>query len=106
MLFDFDRASEDAWLAGVSYRLDAFKLPSWSFILSHVEGAGARNAATGTRLADRRETDLTVDFRPQAGMFERLWLRLRYADGKEGRAELTQWRLTFNYEIRAGGGPR
>src|SRR4030095_10137236 len=31
MTLECERAGEDAWLAGVSYRLDPFRLPSWSF---------------------------------------------------------------------------
>lgn len=102
MLFDFDRAGEDAWLASVSYRLDAFSLPSWSFVLTHTEGHDSRLALTGAELADQRETDLTVDWRPQAGTFAGCWLRLRYAAGSEGDVDLSQWRITFNYEVKAG----
>jgi hypothetical protein len=102
MLFDFDRAGEDAWLAGVSYRLDAFSLPSWSFVLTHAEGDDSRLALTGAELADQSETDLTVDWRPKDGTFKGCWLRLRYAAGSEGAIDLSQWRITFNYEVKPG----
>jgi hypothetical protein len=102
MLFDFDRADEDAWLAGVSYRLDALELPSWSFVVNHVEGKGARDPVSHTSLNDRHETDITIDCRPQQGELDGLWLRLRYADGMDGARKLAQWRLTLNYEIQSG----
>jgi len=103
MLFDFDRAGEDAWLAGVSYRLDAINLPDWSLVLTHVEGNDSRVALTGASLNDQKETDLTVDWKPKAGTFSGCWLRLRYAAGKEGDNDLSQWRITFNYEVKRGG---
>jgi outer membrane porin, OprD family len=102
MLFDFDRAHEDAWLGGVSYRLDDLGLHGWSLVLNHVEGHGAQNPVQHAYLADHRETDLTVDYRPQRGALEGLWLRLRYAHGSEGCRNLHQWRAIFNYEIKGG----
>ena len=102
MLFDFDRADEDAWLAGVSYRLDALALPSWSFVVNHVAGKGARDPISHVSVSDRRETDVTIDFRPQQGELDGLWLRLRYADATDGARNLAQWRLTLNYEIQSG----
>lgn len=102
MLFDFDRAHEDAWLGSVSYRLDDLGLHGWSFVLNHVEGHGAQNPVQHSYLADHRETDLTIDYRPLRGPLEGLWLRLRYADGSEGCRNLHQWRATFNYEIKGG----
>jgi hypothetical protein len=101
MLFDFDRAGEDAWLAGVSYRLDDVGLPGWSFVLTRGEGSDSQVALTGARLADQSETDLTVDWRPQGGTFAGCWLRLRYATGSEGAIDLSQWRVTFNYELKS-----
>jgi len=101
MLFEFDRANEDAWLAGVSYRLDALGLPNWSFVVNHVEGESARDAVSHASLDDRHETDITIDWRPRQGELDGLWLRLRYADGRDGARGLAQWRLTLNYEIRS-----
>ena len=101
MLFDgFDRAHERAWLVGLSYRLDDFALPSWSFVLNHAEGEGARNPRTGADLPRARETDLTVDYRPTSGQLAGLWLRMRYADGSLGDQSLKQWRIILNYEIK------
>jgi hypothetical protein len=102
MLFDFDRADEDAWLAGVSYRLDGFGLPSWSFVVNHAEGHGAYNPASRAHLDDRRETDVTVDYRPKSGVLDGLWLRVRYAWASEGSRDLHQWRATMNYDIKPG----
>ena len=102
MLFNFDRADEDAWLAGVSYRLDELGLPSCSFVVNYAEGAGAHDPTTHAALNDARETDLTLDYRPKSGTLEGLWLRLRYAEGRLGSQDMSQWRVTFNYELKRG----
>jgi hypothetical protein len=102
MLFDFDRARERAWLVGLSYRLDDLALPGWSVVLNHAEGHGARDPDTGVDLDRRRETDFTLDYRPQSGKLEGLWLRLRYADGRDGDQRLQQWRAILNYVIEFG----
>jgi hypothetical protein len=99
MLFEFDRAGERAWLGGAAYRLDDLGMPGWSVELNHVESNGALDSITGAKLDRRRETDLTVDYRPQAGGMKNLWLRLRYADGKDGDRALQQWRLSLNYDL-------
>jgi hypothetical protein len=101
MLFEFDRANENAWLAGASYRLDALGLPSWSFVVNHVEGEAARDFLSHDALDSRRETDITIDYRPKRGNLDGLWLRLRYAEGADGARKLAQWRLILNYEIRS-----
>jgi hypothetical protein len=73
MLFDgFDRGSEDAWLVGMSYRLDDFALPSWSFVINHAESQSARDPRTGADLNDLHETDFTVDYRPESRQARRL----------------------------------
>ena len=101
MLFEFDRAAERAWLLGLSYRFDDLGLPSWSFVLNHAQGHGGRDLALGAE-DRRRETDLTVDYRPESGKLAGLWLRLRYADATEGDRRLQQWRVILNYMIAFG----
>jgi hypothetical protein len=49
----------------------------------------------------RREADVTLDYRPRSGAREGLWLRLRYAGASDGDLDLSQWRVTLNYEIKA-----
>ena len=100
MLFNFDRAGEEGWLAGISYRLGAVGLPSWSLVVNRGEGKGARDPMTHGALDDRREVDVTLDYRPSSGAREGLWLRLRYADASDGALDLSQWRVTLNYEIK------
>jgi hypothetical protein len=101
MLYEFDRAGEDGWLGGLSYRLDELGLPSWSLVANHAEGRGARNPTTRQRLAMHRENDLTVDYRPTHGSLNGLWLRMRYASGGEGSLNSHQWRVLLNYEVKS-----
>ena len=40
---------------------------------------------TGAPLEDEDEIAITADFRPQKGLLEGLWLRVRYAESNRGR---------------------
>lgn len=101
MLYDFDRAGEDAWLAGFSYRLDELGLPGWSLVANHAEGRRARDPSTQQRLTTRRENDFTLDYRPMQGSLSGLWLRLRHASADDGSLTPRQWRVVLNYELKS-----
>lgn len=100
MLFDFDRASEDAWRIGLSQNFKRFGLPGVGLQLSYARG---RNARTNddTPLSDEREFDITADFRPPEGMLKGFWLRVRYARGDRGHgaADRRDFRLILNYDL-------
>ncbi len=64
-------------------------------------GENALDAATGLRLPDDAEKDLTLDYRPAAGVLEGLWVRLRVAeaDRMSASADRSDVRLIVNYEL-------
>ncbi len=80
MLFDFDRAGEKAWRLGLSQNFASFGAPGISLVLNYTDGHGAI-LSDGSSLADEKEFDITLDFRPQGGLFEGLWLRVRKGEG-------------------------
>jgi hypothetical protein len=102
MIFDFDRANEEAWRIGLSQNFAKLGLPGVSFIVNYTE---SRNSTTdiGELLPDADELDITVDFRPEKGFFKGLWLRVRYSDANRGSpvADREDWRITLNYGVSA-----
>ncbi len=102
MLFDFDRANEEAYRIGLSQNLVKYGLPGISLIVNYTKG---RNAETddGALLADADEIAITADFRPQEGFLKGLWLRVRYADGDRGSpaADRREVRVILNYSLEA-----
>jgi len=102
MIFDFDRANEEALRIGLSQNFARLGLPGVSFIVNYTE---SRNSTTniGELLPDADELDITVDFRPEKGFFKGLWLRVRYADANRGSpvADREDWRIILNYSVSA-----
>ena len=102
MIFDFDRANEEAWRIGLSQNFAKRGLPGVSLIVNYTEG---RNATSdiGELLPDADELDITVDFRPEKGFFKGIWLRVRYADANRGSpvADREDWRIILNYSVSA-----
>jgi len=83
MIFDFDRAGEKAWRLGLSQNFASFGAPGISLVLNYTDGHDAI-ASDGSALKNEDEFDVTLDFRPQRGLFEGLWLRLRWGEGDRG----------------------
>mgnify|MGYP003571121676 CR=1 FL=1 len=98
---DFDRAEEDAWLAGISHdfgRRGPGTLSTFANIVSGDTPETGPNAS-----ADQREYDLTVDYRFREGPAERLWLRVRGAwvdqdDRFAGANDFFDFRIILNYD--------
>jgi hypothetical protein len=112
MLYDFDRADEDAWDVGLVYDFSGVGLPGLTIFGHYARGSDARDATTGAKLPDQYELDLTADYRLQRGRLRGFWIRVRGAfvrerDGGETQNEL---RVIFNYDIPVLGptkvGPR
>jgi len=102
MLFDFDRAGERAWRLGLSQNFAPIGVPGISLAVNYTNGHDALSN-TGSPLRDEDEFDVTVDFRPQQGLLEGLWLRVRYGDGDRGedtdnRRDL-RLILSFNFDV-------
>ena len=102
MIFNFDRANEDAWRIGLSQNFARLGLPGVSLIVNYME---SRNSTTniGEPLPDADELDITADFRPEKGFFKGLWLRVRYSDANRGspEADREDWRIILNYSVSA-----
>ena len=100
MLFDFDRANEQATQLAFSYNLGGLALPGASVTANYVWGNGAESEE-GRRLADTDVSSLTVDFRPERSWLKGAWLRLRYAERDRGGSERKrrEVRVIFNYSL-------
>ena len=102
MLFDFDRAGEKAWRLGLSQNFARLGAPGVSLVVNYTDGHDAMTD-TGSPLRDEKEFDVTLDFRPQQGLFQGMWLRVRYGDGDRGpdaddRGDL-RIILSFNFDV-------
>ena len=83
MIFDFDRAGEKAWRLGLSQNFASFGAPGISLVVNYTDGHDAISS-DGSALMDEKEFDVTLDFRPQGGLFEGFWLRIRKGEGDRG----------------------
>jgi hypothetical protein len=100
MLFDFDRAREEAFRIGLSQNLAKYGLPGIGLIVNYTEGRNARTD-DGAPLPDEDVIAFTVDFRPQTSFLKGLWLRVRYAEGNRGSPESNRRdvRVILNYSL-------
>ena len=98
MLYDFDRRREEAYRLGLSFNFARFGRPGIGIIADYTMGRNAESPA-GEALPDADEIAITADFRPESGIFEGLWLRVRYADGDRGSplANRQEVRVILNY---------
>ncbi len=102
MQVDFDRAGEDACLVGLSYDFEKIGARGLSAFANHAWSSGAVSPTTGEALADRRETDLTIDYefpsdRWLAGL--RLRARVSVLDQDAGAPLSEQYRFIVNYTV-------
>ena len=102
MLFDFDRANEDAYRIGLSQNFTKYGLPGTSLIVQYTKGRNAKSDV-GAPLVDTDEIAVTADYRPQEGFFKGLWLRIRYAEADRGSPvdDRRDLRIILNYSIGA-----
>jgi len=101
MLLEFDRAGENALRLSLSYHFGQIGVPGLSFKFSTAKGRDALDPVTGLGLGDARESDWTIDYRPEQGKFAGLWLRLRTADSNiaSPSGDRRDIRLILNYTI-------
>jgi hypothetical protein len=102
MLFDFDRAREEAYRIGLSYNFERIGFPGVGLIMNYTHGRGAEDN-DGHQLRETDEFALTADLRPERGLFKGLWLRVRYADADRGapEADRREIRIIANYSLGA-----
>ncbi len=102
MIFDFDRAGEQARRIGLSQNFADYNLPAVSFIATYTDGRGAI-AADGSAFPDSKEIAFTADYQPAKGPLQGLWLRIRWADSDRGdpAADRKDLRIILNYRVDA-----
>ena len=101
MIEDFNRAGEDAWLAGVTYDFSRIGLDGLSAFGRYAHGNTPDSGALAS--PDQDEVDFTVDYRFKKGLLKGLWLRLRgaYLDQKGPEArDVTNIRMILNYDFQ------
>jgi hypothetical protein len=96
MISDFDRAGEKAWRAGLSYRFDRLGLPGISAFANYVHGNTPESGPAGS--PDQEEINVTVDLKPESGVFRNFWLRIRHGwnDRADGNRR-EDFRIILNY---------
>jgi len=99
MRHDFAYADEKAWLIGGSYNLERLGFDGVSLFARWGNSWDGVSPDTGLIL-DRTEVDVTLDVRPDFGVFDGFWFRLRYAyfDPRGGQIE-SQWRAILNFDF-------
>jgi hypothetical protein len=101
MQADFDRAREVGWGLVLTYDFAEIGATGLSAFAVYAEGYRAIDPASGRRLPDRREFDLTFDYHLKEGLFRGFWLRARASilniDGE--RKSNNQVRVILNYDI-------
>jgi hypothetical protein len=102
MLSDFNRAGEDAWLAGASYDFASIGVPGLSSFVNFARGYTPDNGSIAS--PDQSEFDITVDYRFQSKLAKGLWLRARasYLDRDEdiaGGFDVRDNRVILNYTL-------
>ena len=100
MQADFKLANEEAWLAGVSYNFDRVGLGGLSSFVNYAEGRNAQTAA-GADLPDRKEFNVTADYKLDEGLLRGLWLRVRWStlDYESVENDRDEFRVILNYQI-------
>ena len=97
---NFNDANEKAWGVGASWYLGLIGLPDLSMNLRYTEGYDRVNPASGNDRGDRREFNSTLDYRIGDGPLRGLWLRARFAWGREddGRRDSLEGRVVLRWQ--------
>ncbi len=85
----------------MSFHFGRVGLPGLSLQTNFGRGRNAIDAITGLPLSDDEEDDVTIDFRPEQGKLEGLWIRLRTADVSrmDPATDRNDVRLIINYDF-------
>ena len=102
MLSDFNRAGEDAWLAGASYDFASIGVPGLSGFANYAHGYTPDSGSSAS--SDQSEFDITVDYRFQSHAVKGLWLRARAAfldqdEDVAGGFDVRDYRVILNYTL-------
>jgi hypothetical protein len=100
MQLDFNRAGEEAYGAAASYHFGRIGIPQLSLHVGMAWGRDAVDSASKA-LPDRREFNVTLDYRFESGLLRGLWLRARasnvHVDGEP--RDSNNIRVILNYDI-------
>lgn len=98
MQSSFNLADEKAFLASATYDFSRHGLEGLSMIMNFV--AGFDGEELGERV-DRKELDLTIDYRIKEGSLKNFWLRVRgsWLDKDFVDSHGTDYRIILNYDI-------
>ena len=100
MRSDFDGAGQRAWTIGASYDFGQIGWDGWSGFVNVARGTDARDPMTGLRFEDEREVDVTLDYRPEGGLFDGVWFRVRGAWLDAGGSRTARdIRVIVNYDL-------
>jgi len=92
----FDNASEKAFGGSAAYDFAAFGLPGFSTGAWYTQGWGANNPTTNRAIADRRELDVWLQYRPREGALKGLRLKTQYSSlWQQGNVREAQQEFRF-----------
>jgi hypothetical protein len=100
MIKDFDRAAEDAWLVGLSTDFSIFGKNAFSGFVNYARGDTPEHGSNAS--PDQSEFDITLDYKPEAGLLKGFWFRLRGAlvdQEGSGSKDLKDIRFIANYDF-------
>ena len=94
----FNLADEKAFLASATYDFSRHGLDGLSMIMNFVVGFDGELAGVSV---DRKEVDLTVDYRIKEGSLKNFWLRFRgsWLDEDFADSDGTDYRIILRYDI-------
>ena len=101
MLEDFNRANEKSMKFGMSWSGKKWGIDNWSGTMRIVSGWDAIDPATGQKLPNVHELNMTMDYKLDVEKKNPVWIRLRaaYADFED---DTERWNVRFivNYPIK------
>ena len=100
MLEDFNRPGERAWRLGLSLNGSAWGYHAWSGFVNFSHGYDAIIPSSGAAAPDVTEAAATIDYKPEWGRLEGLWVRFRAgrAEFNDG-SDVSNVRLILNYSL-------
>jgi hypothetical protein len=100
MQSDFKLANEESWLLGVAYDFEKVGLKGFSSFVNYAQGYNARGPS-GDDLADKKEFNITADYKVDEGIFRGIWLRVRWSnlDFSNDLDDSDELRIILNYEF-------
>jgi hypothetical protein len=98
----FDNAGEKALGASLAYDFGSAGLPGWSAGAWYTRGWDAVNPATGLAIADRKEFDVWLQYRPKEGPWKGFRFKTQYGKvWQDGNFQSSQpeFRVILDYTI-------